>query len=101
MSLATAKRVGELQALSVRVTRICGDMWLAYLPGFIVKTESSSNPIPRSFILKSLRDFVGDLEEEYLCPVRALKYYLGRTKDLSPRPANFICFASLSSASSV
>ena len=89
VSLVTARRVGELQALSAKVTRVGGDMSLAYLPGFVAKTESASNPLPRSFLLKSLRDFVGNLEEEYLlCPVRALKFYLDRTKDLSPRPPN-------------
>ena len=64
-------------------------MSLSYLTGFVAKTESDKNPIPTSFILKSLKDFVGNLEEDYLlCPVRALKFYLDRTKDLSPCPPN-------------
>ena len=89
VSLATARRISELQALSSKVAKVGGDMSLAYLPGFVAKTESASNPLPRSFLLKSLKDFVGNLEEEYLlCPVRALKFYLARTKDLSPRPSN-------------
>ena len=87
VALATAKRVGELQALSFRVARAGQDLILSYLPEFDAKTESSDNPIPRSFPLKSLGDFVGDLEDEMLlCPVRALNTYLRRTSDIPGRP---------------
>ena len=87
VSLATAKRVGELQALSYRVAKSGQDLTLTYLPEFVAKTETSDNPIPRSFLLKSLTDFVGDLEEELLlCPVRALSVYLQRTTGVPGRP---------------
>ena len=33
-----------------------------------------SNPLPRSVIVQSLADFVGDLPERVLCPVRAIRY---------------------------
>ena len=33
-----------------------------------------SNPLPRSVIVQSLVDFVGDLPERVLCPVRAVCY---------------------------
>ena len=56
LSLATAKRVGELQALSCRVTFRGLDF-----PEFVAKTESVSNPLLRSFLVKSLEDFVGDM----------------------------------------
>ena len=63
------------------------DVYLSYLPEFRAKTESASNPLPRSFVVKSLRDFVGNLPDELLlCPVRALRIYLRRTSSLSPRP---------------
>ena len=89
VSLATAHRVGELQALSRRVAKVGRDMSLSYLPEFVAKTESTSNPIPRSFLVKSLAEFVGNLEEEQLlCPVRALKYYLKATNDIVQRPHN-------------
>ena len=62
-------------------------MTLSYLPEFVAKTESASNPIPRFFTLKSLVDFVGNLVDELaLCPVRALRCYLDRTKDMERRP---------------
>ena len=83
LSLATARRVGELQAVSSSG----GDLFLSYLPEFRAKSESSSNPLPRSFLIKSLRDFVGSLPCELpLCPVRSLQIYLRRTSYLSPSP---------------
>ena len=83
VSLATARRVGELHAVSKEVS-FCGqDVHLSYLPEFVAKTESEVNPLARSFKVKALSDFVGEFEQErLLCPVRALKYYLDRTKSL-------------------
>ena len=86
-SLATAKRVSELQALSAKVASNKEGYILTYLPEFVAKTESDSNPLPRFFPLKSLKDFVGNLEEELiLCPVRALSIYLKRTLCIKGRP---------------
>ena len=87
LSLATARRVGELQAVSSAVSSSGGDLFLSYLPEFRAKTESSSNPLPRSFRVRSLRDVVGSLPDELsLCPVCALQIYLRRTSSLSPCP---------------
>ena len=87
VSLATARRVGELQAVSRSVSFSGGDAYLSYLPEFLAKTESASNPLPRSFCVRSLTDFVGDLPDELLlCPVRALRVFLSRTSSISPRP---------------
>ena len=89
VSLATAKRVSELQALSRHVASQGEDLLLSYLPEFVAKTESAARPLPREFRLKSLSSLVGpDEEERLLCPVRALQYVLVRTKGLSPRPRN-------------
>ena len=83
-ALATAKRVGELQGLSNVVSSFNEDLVVSYLPYFIAKTESSLNPLPRSFVIKSLSDFANGLEEgSLLCPVRSLRIYLKRTKGLS------------------
>ena len=84
--LATARRVGELQAVSRDVSFSGSDIYLSYLPEFRAKTESSANPLPRSFCVCSLSDFVGDLPDELLCPVLALRLYLSRVSSLSPRP---------------
>ena len=79
--LATAHRVGELQALSSQVSSSGDDLFLSYLP------ESLVCPLPRSFLVRSLRDFVGSLPEKLLlCPVRALCLYLSRTASLPSRP---------------
>ena len=74
VAMATAKRVGELQALSFSVSHRGDDLVLHYDPFFLAKTESVSNPLPRSVIVQSLGDFVGDLPERVLCPVRAIRY---------------------------
>ena len=87
LSLATARRVGELQALSSQVSSSGEDLFLSYLPKFWVKTESAVRPLPRSFPVRSLRDFVGSLPVELLlCPVRALHLYLSRTASFPSRP---------------
>ena len=77
LSLSTAKRVGELKALSYRVAFKGPDLFRSSLPEFVNKTESEKNPPPHSFLLRSFEEFVGDLSEErLLCPVRAVRAYL-------------------------
>ena len=76
VSLATAKRVSEIQALSKLVAAIGNDLVVPFQPHFIAKTECVDAPVPRSFRVLSLREFAGDLEEgSLLCPVRALNIY--------------------------
>ena len=87
VSLATARRVGELQAVPRDVSFSGSVAFLSYLPEFRAKTESAVNPLPRSFCVRSLTNFVGDLPDELLlCPVRALRSYLSHTSSLAPRP---------------
>ena len=83
ISLATAKRVGELQALSRRVSFSSSSAGLSYLPEFVAKTESAIRPLPRSFEVKSLGDYAAGLPEDLLlCPVRSLSAYLTRTSGI-------------------
>ena len=85
LALATAKRVGELQALSSIVTFVGGDACLSYIPQFVAKSESLTRSIPRSFLVKSLADFAAGLDVDLLlCPVRAIRLYLLRARSLSP-----------------
>ena len=85
LALATAKCVGELQALSHIVSFVGGVACLSYVPEFVAKSESLSRSIPRSFLVKSLSDFAAGLEDDLLlCPVRALCIYLDRTLSLAP-----------------
>ena len=72
--MATAKRIGELQALSFSVSYRGDDLVFHYGPFFLAKIEAVSHPLPRSVIVQSLTDFVGDLPERVLCPVRAIHY---------------------------
>ena len=86
VSLATARRVVELQAVSRNVSLSGSYLYLSYLPEFRAKTESSANPLPRSFCVRSLSGFVGDLPGELLlCPVRVLRVYLSSVSSVSPR----------------
>ena len=98
VSLATARRVGELQAVSWEVSFSGSDAYLSYLPEFRATTDSAVNPLPLSFCVRSLAVFVGDLPDELLlCPVRALHLYLSHTASVSPRPRSL--FLSLRSPS--
>ena len=63
------------------------DACLSCVTEFVAKTESISNPLPRSFLVASLSDFAAGLDNELLlCPVRALRIYLDRTSSFSPLP---------------
>ena len=85
LALATARRVGELQALSPVVTFVGHDACLSYVPQFVAKSELLTHFIPRSFLVKSLSDFAAGLDEDLLlCPVRAFRIYLDRTRPLAP-----------------
>ena len=89
VSLATAKRVSEIQALSKTVAAIGNDLVVSFLPHFIAKTERADAPVSRSFCVLSLREFAGDLEEGcLLCPVRALNIYLRRTSSVVVRASS-------------
>ena len=54
VALATAKRVGELQALSTQVAFQDNNVVLSYLLDFVAKTETPTNPLPQVCVTKSL-----------------------------------------------
>ena len=69
VALATTKRVGELQALYRIVSSVVDDLVVSYLPHFGAKAGWAAASLPRSFCVRSLRDFTEDLEEgSLLCP---------------------------------
>ena len=85
LALATAKRIGELQALSSIVTFVAGVACLSSIPQFVAKSESLTRSIPRSFLVTSLADFVAGLNTDLLfCPIRALRLYLLWARSLCP-----------------
>ena len=89
VTMATAERVGKLQALSFSVSHRGDDLVLHYDPFFLAKTESVSNPLPRS-VMSSLADFVGDLPERVLCPVRAIRYLRRAARSVEFTPSSLL-----------
>ena len=83
LALASGRRRSELHALSTEkgLLRLSKEeAVLRTRPGFLAKNQvlgSVSSPIS----IKALDHIVGpEPEERYLCPVRALRWYLNRTK---------------------
>ena len=87
ISLAIAKRVSELQALSKHVTFSSSGACVAYVPEFVAKTESVVNLLPRSFRMKSLVDFAAGFDQDLLlCPVRVLREYRNQAASFVNHP---------------
>ena len=89
ISLASGRRCSDLRAMSfsrLKWRRSDGaailNLLLDYLPKNLRSTDDPSTMAP--IVIPSLAEYAGpDLPEEILnCPVRALKIYLNRTKDL-------------------
>ena len=89
VALASAKRVGELHALSNRVSHSAGwkEVSFGFVPGFVAKTQDQSSPEPRfeSFMVPALPKSNNTPIGRLLCPVRVVKYYLDRTARHRPR----------------
>ena len=86
-SLTTAKRGGEIQALSRCVSFSSSAAGLSYVLELVAKTESALRPLSRSFEVPSLGDLAVGMPEDLLrCPVRACSEYLDRTSGIVNRP---------------
>ena len=89
LALASAKRIGELHALSYRVshTRDWGEVSFAFVTGFVAKTQDPSSLAPRfeGFTVPALPNARKNHNRRLLCPVRAVKVYLYRTASHRPR----------------
>ena len=89
LALASAKRIGELHALSYRVshTRDWGEVSFAFVTGFVAKTQDPSSLAPRfeGFSVLALPNARKNRNGRLLCPVRAVKVYLDRTASHRPR----------------
>ena len=88
------KEGGEIQALSRRVSFSSSAAGLSYVPELVAKTEAALRPLPRSFEVPSLGDFVAGMPEDLLrCPVRAFSEYLDCTSGIVNRPRRlFVSF---------
>lgn len=86
LALASAKRAGELHALSRDQSDIVfskESVSLRTVPGFLPKNQRLLFD-PKPFSVPALAPFSGrDLPDRLLCPVRMLKYYLNFTKGTS------------------
>ena len=89
LALASAKRIGELHALSYRVshTRDWGEVSFAFVTGFVAKTQDPSSLAPQfeGFTVPALTNARKNRNGRLLCPVRAVKVYLDRTAPHRPR----------------
>ena len=89
LALASAKRIGELHALSYRVshTRDWGEVSFAFVTGFVAKTQDPSSLAPRfeGFTEPALTNARKNRNGRLLCLVRAVKVYLDRTASHRPR----------------
>ena len=84
LALATACRVNKLHAVCSVVSFSAGDVYLSFLPEFRTKSESEAHPLPSSFRVRSLSDFVGSLPDKLLlCTARVLWVGVSRLYSLS------------------
>ena len=89
LALASAKRIGELHALSYRLShsRGWGEVSFSFVPGFVTKTQYPSSLAPRfeGFSVLALPNTRNNRNGRLLCPVRAVRRYLDRTTTHCPR----------------
>ena len=82
IALASAKRVGELHALSYRVSHVKDwkEVSFSFVPGFVAKTQDQSPFDPRfeNFTVPALPKSSSSPNGRLVCPVRAVKRYLDR-----------------------
>jgi hypothetical protein len=85
ITLASGKRRSEVHALDVNKVQWkenFSKMCLGVIPSFLSKTQLASSP-PLAFEIPALSKSVGqDLDDNKLCPVRAMRIYLDRTRTL-------------------
>ena len=88
VTLAMARRVSEVHALSIesdhlRFSNLDGSLILRTQVGFLAKNQLPSRA-PDSIIIPKLSNFCckSDNLNRMLCPVRAVKIYLNKTKSL-------------------
>ena len=87
-ALALSKRVSELQALSRSVGFCTEGAVVSLTLDFRAKNDIKCKNLQRNFLIKELGSLVGQEEEALLCPVRALRAYLDRTKPLVGNSTN-------------
>ena len=83
LALASVKRIGELHALSFRVSHSRGwaEVSFSLVPGFVAKTHDPSSLAPRfeGFTVPALPNARNNRNGRLLCPVQAVRCYLDCT----------------------
>ena len=83
LALASANRIGELHALSYRVSHSRGwaEVSFSFVPGFVAETQDPSSLASRfeGFTVPALPNARNNRNGRLLCPVRAVRHYLDRT----------------------
>ena len=83
LTLVSAKRVGELHALSHRVSHSRGwvEVSFTFVAGFVAKTQNPSSSAPRfeGFTVPALPNSSTNRNGRLLCPVWAVSCYLDST----------------------
>ncbi len=86
LGLASAKRIGELHALTKFTSHTEGwtSVTINFDPSFMAKTQDPSDPSTSmsTVTIPSLSHQVSDNLDRTLCPVRALRYYLKYTEQI-------------------
>ncbi|MPC46648.1 hypothetical protein E2C01_040374 [Portunus trituberculatus] len=88
LTLASALRVSELHGLSAEVHHSKGwaSMTFSLAPDFLAKTQLPGDVSQSDFSIPALMEYFGNSEGyRLLCPVRAVRECLRRTKDCRPR----------------
>ena len=89
LALASPKCIGELHALSYRVSHSRGwaEVSFSFVPGFVAKTQDPSSLGPRfeGFTVPALPNARKNRNGRLLCPVRAVRCYLDRAAAHRPR----------------
>ena len=87
--LASAKQVGELHALSYRIShsRDWGEVSFTFVAGFVAKTQdpSSSDTLFEGFTVPALPKTSTNRNGRLLCPVQVVRCYLDRTAAHRPQ----------------
>lgn len=100
LAACSAKRMGDIHALSVHPSCICFAMdgskvSLHPNPAYIPKVVASYKTLPFELSSYSPPPFASqeDRRLHALCPVRALRIYINRTRDVRLTDQLFVCFA--------
>ena len=97
LAITTAKRVGELQALSCS-PRFCissaEGIKLILNPAFIPKVNSDANRQKETFLAPFCSGVRGSDSDLYkLCPCRAIKFYIQATRLFRKTDQFFVCYS--------